>query len=206
MLREAIRSLTLGKARERKGVMNVAEMNPPPGPEVARNKPGPKPRPTLQQRRQVRAAYVKGEGSVRACAERYGVNVSTAQDWSEAEDWTSLRRTFETRAADDLRRATEPATPAEPVIQPPAATTQAGKLASVETQLQVIDRLLAECDNPDAMRKLWDAKRCALDAWALLTGFPKPGTRRQSRSGRGSISPPVPREPDLPNTESPPSQ
>lgn len=134
----------------------------------------------LETRRKVRNAYITGKGSVLACAQLFGVPQDTAQDWADLEDWTQLRRDFETQELQKIL----PASPETPPSPPQDATTQTGKLAVVEEQLKQLDEIMKGCTNPDTIRKLWDAKNRALDAWALLTGFPRPGVRKTPRGGQ----------------------
>jgi transposase-like protein len=144
-----------------------------------------KSKPTQQQKRAVRACYVTGQGTVAWCARKHQVNEDTAYGWSDDEDWAELRTAFDEREAQRLVERTLPATP-EPKPEPIRAgltPDQNQKLSQVEDQLSQIDRAIAEADQR-SLPGLWKAKSMALDAWSLLTGFPRPGVRKQSRPSR----------------------
>lgn len=56
------------------------------------------------------------------------------------------------------------------------------KQRKVEVQLASIDRLLDASKDYKEINALTQAKERLLNAWALLTGFPRPGVRKQSKT------------------------
>lgn len=138
-------------------------------------------RPTPQQKRNVRECYVTGQHSLSVCAQKHGVSEHTAYNWSDQEDWGDLRRAFDYQEQERLLSRTKPAEPTpQPTITYPKGSQQ-DKLLAIETQLEQLDTALKECDEK-SYASLWKAKSLALDAWALLTGFPRPGVRRPSKN------------------------
>lgn len=97
-------------------------------------------------------------------------------------------------------------------LSPVATEPISHKQARVEAQLTRIDELLDDSDDYKEINALTQAKERLLNAWALLTGFPRPGVRRQSK-GRStptdvqpiglapqpSVSPVHPNDPLEPN-------
>lgn len=152
-------------------------------------------RPTTEQRRNVREAYIQGKGSLRVLAERFGISFSTVKDWHFEEGWTELRNKYDANSLAKLAKSIEPAATVV-IAETPPVTTQAGKLAVVEKQLENVDKLLTECEDAKELNSLTQAKERLLNAWALLTGFERPGVRKAKRT-RQTIADiqPIPAEP-----------
>ncbi len=162
--------------------------------------PEPSWKPSPAQRLKTKTDYIKGVGSVRECALKHGVKPDTAYNWSVNENWLALRTAYMKRANDRLLAQTEIAGEETYEERPklPPASTQAGKLAVVEEQLQAIDKLFSAATDPKDLVAIMKSKDLALNQWALLTGFPKPGTRRVPRQSSRHVqtSDPIPAEPD----------
>lgn len=77
---------------------------------------------------------------------------------------------------------------------------QSEKLERVETQLARVDAMFEKCKTPRDMDMLARAKERLLNAWALLTGFPRPGVRKVTRRGAIDAMP----EPSVSHTEAQP--
>ena len=148
--------------------------------QLARNGTNLAPTPALK--RAAKIAYLRGEGSIRAISERFNLAFNTVQEWTDKEDWNQLREDYEKAIVERILNETKPATETIPdkILD---NTTQAAKLAQVEEQLRAIDEDL-KLASPKDKPGLWKAKSMALDAWSLLTGFPRPGVRKQSRPSR----------------------
>jgi hypothetical protein len=56
------------------------------------------------------------------------------------------------------------------------------KVVRIESQLARLDEMLDESADYKEINALTQAKERLLNAWALLTGFPRPGVRRQSKT------------------------
>jgi transposase-like protein len=139
-------------------------------------------RPTPAIKRAVRLAYIQGEGSLSSCCLRHNISFQTARNWYELEGWKDLRASFDLKAKIATEESVKPAGLESPT-NPQPAPSQNTKLDAVEKQLKKIDEELDKADVGD-LPALWKAKSMALDAWALLTGFPRPGTRKAARNGR----------------------
>lgn len=167
---------------------------------------GGKPKPTQAQKRAVRQCYVTGQGTVAYCARQHGVVEDTAYGWSDDEDWGELRQAFDYREQARLIEQTLPATPKQEPdpIRAGMSQDQHQKLEQVEAQLSQIDRAIAESDER-SLPGLWKAKSMALDAWSLLTGFPRPGVRKQTKPGRNApnLQPVVNQSDPVPGPEQP---
>lgn len=148
--------------------------------------------------------YVQGKGILSHCCNLHNVNYEYAKDLCYERGWVEKRRKW-------LAKATEAFIPPDPEPEPKTPVkANAGdsnpKLAMVEQQLEAIDRMLSECEDVKTMESLWRSKEKAMEVWARLTGFPRPGVRKQTRSRRDvqdiqplSASPePVPSEPSRP--------
>jgi transposase-like protein len=142
-------------------------------------------KPTPAQKRAVRECYITGQGSVAFCARKHGVSEDTAYGWSDDDEWGDLRRAFDYREQERLTERTRPAEPkpGPDPIRAAMSTSQQQKLDQVEDQLTKLDEAMGRADER-SLPGLWKAKSMALDAWSLLTGFPRPGVRKQSRPSR----------------------
>jgi hypothetical protein len=102
-----------------------------------------------------------------------------------------MRKDFDLKQQLELKRATEPAREQEQALSQAAPSTQQGKLAKVEAQLEQVDDMLKECVSARDLSALTQAKERLLNAWSLLTGFERPGVRRRtkSRSGYQAVQP-----------------
>jgi hypothetical protein len=65
------------------------------------------------------------------------------------------------------------------------------KLARLERQLDRLDGLIDDTDEPPALRDLTNARARLFDQWAHLAGIPKPGSRRPGREPRARMAPPA---------------
>jgi hypothetical protein len=132
----------------------------------------PKPYPSLMEcvrlakssrvpfamRRQIRDAYISGQGSLYAIGKAFGVSETAILVWHKREKWFRLRKAFENRHAFKLNAAQD----IERVF---SDTVQAiGKTGDPRERTELI-------------KGLESAARC----WSLLTGHAKPATRRPEK-------------------------
>lgn len=131
--------------------------------------------------RKLRNAYIAGEGSIRQLAELHGIPEDTVRNWCRREKWGGLRSKFDTR--DNERLVSLAAPVPQRVIEAPAMakTPAEAKLDAVEAQLKKVDRLMAESEDYKELEALSRAKERFLNQWCILTGFPRPGVRRQTK-------------------------
>lgn len=62
------------------------------------------------------------------------------------------------------------------------------KTGRVEKQLAKLDRLIDAANEAKELNALIQAKERLLNAWALLTGFPRPGTRKAPRTRSNGLA------------------
>jgi transposase-like protein len=130
-------------------------------------------------KRAARDAYVQGEGSATVLAQRFGVPQETVAQWITDNGWVAMRTEYDRKQRDALL-----AVPGARVEAPSLVVPIDPMLARIVAQLESVDAQLDEArDDWKAFEALTRAKARLLEGWALLTGHPRPGTRRV-RSGR----------------------
>ena len=140
-------------------------------------------------RRQVRLAFMRGDGSVYACAKRFGVPGETAMEWFRHENWADLRQQFDTRTME----AAIPASPAVQVSNQPDPQSQAGQEARLDKLLRAIEEQMDGMTNATDLAKLSMAHDKLFRAWQVLTGTQNPGNRKPVTSrSRSTTAIPTP--------------
>src|SRR5277367_3325029 len=130
----------------------------------------------------VRNEFVTGKGSLPQIAARHGINVYCLESWCCADKWTKRRRCFLERLIAKSDQTGELSLSNSTFNF--NGTDLASQITKIETHIANIDKAIDEAvSNPRELRDLMFARKLAADQWANYTGFPKPGTRRQTRKG-----------------------
>lgn len=139
--------------------------------------------------------YVQGKGHLPEIASRYGIALGTLKERCCKEKWRTLRAQY-------FERATEAILPPVPVPQRPALhpdnSPVSGEVATLKEQIGRIDGIIANCTCVADLDKLASAKSKLLEQWRVLSGIPKPGSRRpgRERESRQPVFPePIPAVP-----------
>lgn len=135
----------------------------------------------------VRNDYVHGQGILRIVADKHGVSFAAAQRWRKLDKWSVLRENWLKRQNAKTEEP-EVITPQQP-SEVSSSTSVADSIARVNGHIAKIDRAINEADSGRELRDLMMARKLAVDQWGYLTGYAKPGTRRQSRKGSSGGSP-----------------
>lgn len=145
---------------------------------------------------QARNDYIAGKGSAEVLAKKHGIKLTTFVQWCKEDKWTAKRAKYMAVAKAKFDAQME--TPQTPIIP----TTDTNSAASeLDTQRIMIARAIREAKSGRELRDLAMAQKLVLDSWSLVTGHPRPGTRRQSKRGSSAAAAPAsfePLEPDSP--------
>jgi hypothetical protein len=142
---------------------------------------GPKPH-SIATKRATREAYVAGEGAAHVLAERFNVPTDTVREWITDGNWRALRAE---RDEQERLALIAPIAPPVTVIPPLPPQPANAMLDEVNEQLARVDDMLRDSRDWKAVEALTRAKSRLFETWCVLTGHPRPGTRRV-RSGRQS--------------------
>ena len=107
--------------------------------------------------------YVQGEGSVRSIAMGLKLTPCVVDRWAQQDGWNKLRKAFE--------------------------QGQKFKFTVAHTVQTRVESLLASIEketDPDGLRALYQSLEIALRCWSLLTGHPRPGSRRPAKEPKPS--------------------
>jgi len=122
--------------------------------------------------------YVQGKAHLPEIANKYGIALGTLKERCCKEKWRTLRAQY-------VERATEAILPPVPAPQPPAPQPDnspvSGEVATLKGQIERIDGMIADCACVADLDKLASAKSKLLEQWRVLSGIPKPGSRRPGR-------------------------
>lgn len=157
--------------------------NSPLASQLSTNTPPPKYYP-LATKLKCRNDFISGKGKLPELASKYGINLMTMQSWSCADKWTRRRKQYMQRAA--ARFEAQGETPNDDAPLPANPNDTNGRIREVEGQIQQIATAMREAKSGRELRDLAMAQKLVLDSWSLLTGHPRPGTRRQARKGGSS--------------------
>ena len=134
-------------------------------------------------RRQVRAAFIKGEGSKKSLAKRFSVGYDAVKRWAQEDNWDKLRVDYNAKAEASIFTQFQP----EPIVPTPILQPVQARIAQLEKQMRAIEEAMEGLGNPDSLAKLATAYSKLFDAWQVLTATPNPGSRRS----KGRPSPPA---------------
>jgi hypothetical protein len=122
--------------------------------------------------------YVQGKAHLPEVASKYGIALGTLKERCCKEKWRTLRAQY-------VERATEAILPPVPAPQQPAPQPDnspvSGEVATLKEQIKRIDRMIADCACVADLDKLASAKSKLLEQWRVLSGIPRPGSRRPGR-------------------------
>jgi transposase-like protein len=151
---------------------------------------------SLDTKLRARNEFICGKGSLREISKRHGIKFMTIRSWSSDEKWLLKRTKFVAAAKARFDAAAE-----LPAIAPPIVTPTQSAASELDAQRIMIARAIREAKSGRELRDLAMAQKLVLDSWSLVTGHPRPGTRRQSKRG-SAAGPPAPFEPLEPETPS----
>lgn len=109
-------------------------------------------------------------------------NAATASAKGNAVRWSRWRAERAKQAAAAI------APPPQPIIPEPDNSFAGRRLTRVREQLERLDRLAAEEDDPKQLKALADATTRLSEQERLLAGRPLPGSRRPSADPKGRKS------------------
>ena len=139
--------------------------------------------PTIETWVGAKRHYVQGKAHLPEIASKHAIALGTLKERCRKEKWRTLRARY-------VERATETILP--PVAVPQCSAPQpdnapvSGEAATLKVPIERIDGMIADCTCLADLDKLASAKSELLEQWRVLSGIPKPGSRRPGRE-------PVPR-------------
>ena len=140
-------------------------------------KPSPK-QHTIETWIGAKRHYVQGKAHLPEIASKYGIALGTLKERCCKEKWRTLRAQY-------VERATEAILPPVPVPQRlvplPDNSPVSAEVATLKEQIERIDGMIAHSACVADLDKLASAKSKLLEQWRVLSGIPKPGSRRPAR-------------------------
>lgn len=141
----------------------------------------------LALRLELRNLYVKGRGSLPELCRRFSIVYHTASAWSTNEKWGRMRKAWLKKQNDKFDLMADE--PADSGVLPNTGNFVNDQRATVEIRIKETNEAMARARAPRELRELAVSLKLLWDTWSLITGHPRPGTRRQSRKGQGARQP-----------------